>query len=153
MLYSYGNSCLAKKALTEIVSHLSKDNLPVSNYLITWLMLRICQVDIGDLSTLIISIEALVLLQDSYEVERITLFLVNFLTLMKIQLIESYLPFSYMVDSFIKLILKSLTLQKKVKENINDFKFLRSWLKSNPYPIVDKVIMILLVIDFLDKDC
>lgn len=130
---------MAKIALSDIVCHLSRDNLPVSNQFLTFLMLRIDQVDAHDASALIIPIEELMLLQDSCNKERVEIFLANFLSLMKFQLQDKYLPYSYMIDLFIRVILKSSSLQAKVKENTNDFKFLRSWLNNNPNGIVENV--------------
>ena len=97
-------------------------------------MLHIALADISELTTYVTSLKAIMQLKEVHERERVTQFVPMFKELMTKELHNSYVPYNYMADLFIKLAIGSSSLCELIQENPEKFSFLRKWLDQNPYP-------------------
>ncbi len=96
---------------------------------------------IDELPAYLRALERVLLIEDTFAGERLTFFMRFFSKLMNTKLVQSYISYSYVVDSFIYLAMKSKLFLVCYQENFKNLTFLRSWLSDNSCPDAPSVLI------------
>lgn len=142
LLVGYGLTNVARNGVAKALKYLAYSNDEFSSLCIKWLMQRISTVECRDIPIYLMAIEEVVTIGDEYTRQRVDLFVERFLHLTTKELSESYLPYSYLSDLFIKLALKLDILRDLIKSKPDKFQGVENWFKRNTHPSPSNVLCV-----------
>ena len=139
---------ISLQAIKILLAHICFDNEEISKKCINFLFVKLGYTDLTSYPIYLEIIEAIILLQDKFQIKRVELFTKKFMEILEKNLKDSYIPCNDSISMFLRVATKCKVLSDLIKEKPN--LFLNKWLDSQSYPVPGEVIENIILVDLVD---